>query len=97
MMVCKVEWAMWGNEQTIISCYVLCIGSILGVCSILMEFPHVRWPISIYGIIVSLLVFIVEYPRGMMSKGKSNPRKYQKIPSKIVHSLRVFGRSYFVR
>ena len=92
----KIEWAIWGNEQTIISCFVLCIGSILGVCSIMLEFPHIRWPISIYGLVVSLLVLLLEYPRGTVEKRKTIPRRFQEIPSKIVQSLRVFGRNYFV-
>ena len=60
----KMEWAMWGSEQTLISCIVLCLGSILGVCSIAMEYPHVRWAISVYGLVMSVLIFLLEYPRG---------------------------------
>ena len=93
----RIEWAMWANEQAMISCGVLCVGSILGVCSILLEFPHVRWEISIYGMILSLLILILEYPRGNRDKGNTKPRMNQGWATKVVSSLGVFGRNYFLR
>lgn len=93
----RIEWAMWANEQAVMSCCVLAFGSLIGVSSLLLEKPHVRWHLSVYSLILSLLIFILEYPRGKRAKGHTRKRSYQEYATKIVSKLGVFGKNYFLR
>lgn len=97
LIMAKIEWAMWANEQALISCFILTIGSMLGLCSLLEEFPHVRWQISIYSLIISALIFLVEYPRGNRIKGTNRLRPFQRCTSQVSSYLGGMGSNYFVR
>ena len=66
----QIEWAMWANEQAIASCLVMFTGGVLGVSSLLLQFPHVRWWVSVYAVFVSPLILCVEYARSKPLKGR---------------------------
>lgn len=95
----RIEWAMWANEQAVISCGVLFLGGTLAVSSnaLASSNVHTYWEIGIYAMCVSFIIFIFEYPRGKRQKGNTLQRSGQYIPTKIVSSLSVFGRNYFIR
>ncbi|KAH9495655.1 hypothetical protein Btru_015557 [Bulinus truncatus] len=66
----KIEWAMWANEQAIISCYVTLLGGILAVAG---QFN--LWGIGVYAVVKGILTFLLEYPRGKRQQGTSHPRR----------------------
>jgi len=90
----KIEWAMWANEQAVASCFIILLGGILAVAE---GAKHVRWQIGAYGIVMSLLILFIEWPRSKRVKGNTLQRTYQWIPAKMVACFGVVGRNYFVR
>ncbi|XP_061162886.1 cytochrome b-245 light chain-like [Saccostrea echinata] len=88
----QIEWAMWANEQAIISSSVILFGGIIGIAGFFQA-----WEIGIYAVIASILVFVVEYPRGKRVKGRTVERKFQKPFTRLVNCSGLLGRNYFVR
>lgn len=88
----EIEWAMWANEQAVLSSFVVILGGILSWIGMFK-----RWQISIYAVIVGVLIFIIEYPRGKRQNGRTKERICQRFLTPIVRSLGFFGRNYFVR
>jgi hypothetical protein len=87
-----IEWAMWANEHVLITGYCLAIFSIL---SIILQFT--LWPMAIYGLIISLVIIFIEYPRSGRIVKKSKARLFQEYPSAIISKLGPFTRNYFFR
>eukprot|EP00105_Crassostrea_gigas_P005025 XP_011418458.1 PREDICTED: cytochrome b-245 light chain-like [Crassostrea gigas] len=67
----QIEWSMWANEQAIISSSVVLFGGIIGITGFFRA-----WEIGIYAVVVAVLVFVIEYPRGKRAKGRTTERKY---------------------
>ncbi|XP_047137648.1 cytochrome b-245 light chain [Hydra vulgaris] len=93
----KIEWAMWANEQGVISCYVLFLGGVLGVSSHALPILHKRWQIAAYSMALAFFVLLIEYPRSKRKSGRTIERSFQFIFTKFVSMLGVFGRNYFIR
>lgn len=87
-----IEWAMWANEHVLITGYCLAIFSIL---TIILQFA--LWQIGIYGLIISLFIILIEYPRSGRIVKKSKPRALQQYPSILVSKLGPLTRNYFIR
>jgi hypothetical protein len=87
-----IEWAMWANEHVLLTGYVLAIFSIL---TIVLRFA--LWQIAIYGLFISLVIILIEYPRSGRIVKKSKARKFQEYPSALVSKLGPFTRNYFIR
>lgn len=87
-----IEWAMWANEHVLFTGYTLAIFSIL---TIIYQFP--LWQIAVYGLILSIVIILLEYPRSGRIVKKSRPRAFQKFPSILVSKLGLIGRNYFIR
>ncbi|KAK7114392.1 cytochrome b-245 light chain-like [Littorina saxatilis] len=88
----KIEWSMWANEQALVSSAVALLGGILAVAG---QFKY--WQLGAYAIAVSLLVAILEYPRGKRQKGHTVERKFQFCFTAVVRQGRLLTRNYFVR
>ncbi|XP_065676632.1 cytochrome b-245 light chain-like isoform X2 [Hydra vulgaris] len=93
----KIEWAMWANEQGVISCYVLFLGGVLGVSSHALPFMHKRWQIAAYSMALAFFILLIEYPRSKRKSGRTIERSFQFVLTKFVSMLGVFGRNYFIR
>lgn len=87
-----IEWAMWANEHVLLTGYVLGIFSILTII-----FRFSLWQIGIYGLILSVFIIIIEYPRSGRIVKKSKPRPLQKYPSFLLTKLGPLTRNYFIR
>jgi hypothetical protein len=87
-----IEWAMWANEHVLLTGYVLAIFSILTII-----FRFALWYIAIYGLFISLVIILIEYPRSGRIVKKSKARKFQEYPSALVSKLGPFTRNYFIR
>ena len=87
-----IEWAMWANEHVLFTGYTLAIFSIL---TIVYRFP--LWQIAVYGLVLSILIILLEYPRSGRIVKKSRPRTLQKYPTILVSKLGPIGRNYFIR
>jgi len=88
----RIEWAMWANEQGVASAVILLVGGIIAVSGKLF-----LWPIGAYAIVMSMLIFIIEYPRGKRSKGRTIQRSGQITFAKLVSCFGPLGRNYYVR
>lgn len=87
-----IEWAMWANEHVLITGYCLAAFSIL---TIALQFA--LWQIGIYGLIISLFIILIEYPRSGRIVKKSKARPFQQYPSFLVSKLGALTRNYFIR
>ncbi|XP_076470324.1 cytochrome b-245 light chain-like isoform X2 [Babylonia areolata] len=65
----KTEWSMWANEQALVSSAVALLGGLLAVAG---QFKN--WQFGVYAIVISLLVAVLEYPRGKRQKGRTVER-----------------------
>jgi len=83
---------MWANEHVLITGYCLAIFSIL---TIILRFP--LWEIAIYGLVISLIIILIEYPRSGRIVKKSKARRFQEYPSVLISKLGPFTRNYFIR
>lgn len=83
---------MWANEHVLFTGYTMAIFSIL---TIIYRFP--LWQIGVYGLILSILIILLEYPRSGRVAKKSRPRLLQRFPSILVSKLGPIGRNYFIR
>jgi hypothetical protein len=90
--VSTIEWAMWANEHVLITGYVLAIFSIL---TIALQFA--LWYIAIYGLVISLIIILIEYPRSGRIVKKSKARKFQEYPAALISKFGPFTRNYFIR
>ncbi|XP_060583635.1 cytochrome b-245 light chain-like [Ruditapes philippinarum] len=88
----QIEWAMWANEQALTSCSVLFVGSVVGIAGMFN-----RWQFGIYGLIASLLIVVLEWPRGRRRKGNTILRRFQRPFTLLVDKLGIAGRNYFIR
>lgn len=88
----QIEWSMWANEQAIISSSVVLFGGIIGITGFFRA-----WEIGIYAVVVAVLVFVIEYPRGKRAKGRTTERKFQHPFTRFVNRIGFLGRNYFVR
>lgn len=88
----QIEWAMWANEQALTSCSVLLLGSVVGIAGMFS-----RWEIGIFGLIASLLILAIEWPRSKRKKGNTVIRRFQRPFTLVVDKLGIMGRNYFVR
>ncbi|XP_063416856.1 cytochrome b-245 light chain-like [Mytilus trossulus] len=88
----QIEWAMWANEQAIVSSSIIILGGILGVAGFFKG-----WEIGIYAIVAGVLVFVLEYPRGKRLKGRTQERMFQKYFTKLLSCCGPVSRNYFVR
>jgi hypothetical protein len=87
-----IEWAMWANEHVLLTGYVLAIFSILSVA---VQFA--LWYLAAYGLFISLVIILIEYPRSGRIVKKSKARKFQEYPSVLVSKLGPLTRNYFFR
>ena len=91
-----IQWAMWGNESSLLGASSLVAGGIIAIVGGLVE-SFLYWlPVGIYGLLLGLLITIVEYPRGKKSKGKSVPRDHQGGLTTIVNKI-AFVKNYYAR
>ncbi|XP_064599018.1 cytochrome b-245 light chain-like [Liolophura sinensis] len=88
----QIEWAMWANEQAIVSSVVTILGGIIAIAG---QFN--RWQIGIYAISVGFLVFLLEYPRGKRQKGNTIERMYQQYMTRVIRCGGPVTRNYYVR
>lgn len=88
----KTEWSVWANEQAVVSSAVALLGGILAVAG---QFKY--WEFGAYAIAASVLVFILEYPRGKRQKGRTVQRKFQHCLTLVVRCGGLLTRNYFVR
>eukprot|EP01134_Creolimax_fragrantissima_P008137 CFRG8137T1 len=86
------EWALWANFMALGSAAMLALGSII---VIIVPFPN-HWT-GMYGLIVSPIIYIFEWPRGKMKRGRTLPRRYQDKLSFVVSNMGFFGSSYYFR
>jgi len=87
------EWAMWANEQGVISSVVLIMGGILGTAA---QFR--KWYFAVYTLVLGFLVLVIEYPRGKREKGKKTVERWHQTPfTKFVKCFGVLGRNYWFR
>ncbi|CAH3041140.1 unnamed protein product [Pocillopora meandrina] len=87
------EWAMWGNEQGVITSVVLLMGGILGTAA---QFN--KWYFGLYSLILGFLVLLIEYPRGKRDKGKKTLERWMQKPfTQFVQFFGIFGRNYWFR
>jgi len=93
----KIEWAMWANEQAIISTGILFLGGILATLSLTEGFTHTKWQIGAYAMAFAVIMFIIEHPRSKRITGRTNQRSGQYCTSRIVMTLGFLGSNYFVR
>ena len=83
---------MWANEHVLITGYCLAIFSTL---TIVLQFA--LWQIAIYGLIISLVIILVEYPRSGRIVKKSKARPLQQYPSVLLTKLGPLTGNYFIR
>ncbi|WAR12828.1 CY24A-like protein [Mya arenaria] len=88
----QIEWAMWANEQAITTSCVLFLGGVVGIAGM---FKY--WQFGIYGVFISLVIAILEWPRSKRKKGNTTERRYQRPFTVIVNKFGVAGKNYFVR
>ncbi|EDO36606.1 predicted protein [Nematostella vectensis] len=87
------EWAMWANEQGVITSFVLALGGTLGVAGMFKKYEF-----GAYSIALGVLVFLIEYPRGKRKQGKkTQERSYQRCLTRLVSGLGIVGRNYYIR
>jgi len=87
------EWAMWANEQGVITSVVLLLGGILGTAA---QFK--KWHFALYTLVLGLLVLLIEYPRGKREKGKKTLERWNQKPfTQFVKLFGVLGRNYWFR
>ncbi|XP_076355773.1 cytochrome b-245 light chain-like isoform X4 [Tachypleus tridentatus] len=65
----QMEWAVWANEQTLASSYILIIGASVGLSGIFD-----KWGIAVFGLITGFGVLFIEFPRGMNKKEQTKKR-----------------------
>ena len=87
-----IEWAMWANEHVLFTGYTMAIFSIL---TIIYQFP--LWQIAVYGLILSVVIILFEYPRSGRVVKKSRSRPLQQYPSVLISKMGPVGRNYFIR
>jgi len=91
-----IQWAMWGNESTLLGASSLVAGGIIAIVGGLVE-SFLYWlPVGIYGLVLGILITLVEYPRGKKSKGKSVPREHQGGLTTMVDKI-AFIKNYYAR
>lgn len=83
---------MWANEQALTSGLVLLLGSVVGIAGLFN-----RWQLGIYGLIASLLIIVMEWPRSKRKKGSTMERQFQRPFTVLVDKMGLVGRNYFVR
>ncbi|XP_025114894.1 cytochrome b-245 light chain-like [Pomacea canaliculata] len=88
----KIEWAMWANEQALVSSVVVFLGGVLAVAG---QFKY--WQFGAYAIAASAFVAILEYPRGKRQTGRTVQRKFQYCFTVVVRTGGLITRNYFVR
>ncbi|XP_045192707.2 cytochrome b-245 light chain-like [Mercenaria mercenaria] len=88
----QIEWAMWANEQALTSCSVLLLGSAVDIAGMFN-----RWQFGIYGLIASLFILVIEWPRSKRKKGSTVLRRFQRPFTLAVDKLGLLGRNYFIR
>lgn len=88
----QIEWAMWANEQAVTSGLVLLLGSVIAVAGMFN-----RWQLGIYGLIASLFILLIEWPRSKRKKGSTMERQFQRPFTILVDKMGLVGRNYFVR
>lgn len=82
---------MWANEHAFVSGIVMLMGGITGV------FGFDGAAFAYYTIVVSVLILILEYPRGMRRKGSTVERRFQSILHPVLLALSPVTTNYFVR
>ncbi|KAK2166797.1 hypothetical protein LSH36_35g06057 [Paralvinella palmiformis] len=88
----RIEWAMWANEQAVVSGVCLLMGSIIGVAG-----AFKNWEFSAFAIIVSVFVLVLEWPRGKRQKGKTLERKFQIHLAKLLNMMVPVSSNYYAR
>ncbi|XP_071477481.1 cytochrome b-245 light chain-like [Diadema antillarum] len=87
----KNEWAMWANEHSFVSAVVMLMGGITGAFGFDGAF------FAYYTIAASVLILIIEYPRGMRKKGSTVERRWQSVLHPFLLKLSPLTTNYFVR
>ena len=87
-----IEWAMWANEHVLFTGYTLAIFSII---TLIYQFS--LWQIGIYGLLLSIFLIVLEYPRSGRLVKKSRSRPLQNYPSVLLIKMGPFARNYFIR
>lgn len=88
----QIEWAMWANEQAIVTSFITVSGGIIGITGFFKG-----WEFGIYGVVAGLLILLFEYPRGMRKKGTTMERKFQRPIARLLSCCGPVTRNYFVR
>ncbi|XP_022246817.1 cytochrome b-245 light chain-like isoform X2 [Limulus polyphemus] len=88
----QMEWAVWANEQTLASSYILIIGASVGLCGIFD-----KWGIAVFGLITGIGVLFIEFPRGLNKKGQTKKRRLQECIVLYVSATGPLARNYYVR
>ncbi|CAM9224837.1 unnamed protein product, partial [Lampetra fluviatilis] len=92
-MASRVEWALWANEQALMSGGMLVIGGLVAVveeCEL--------WGLSAVGLCLGSLVSLIEYPRG--AKGRAVTFylcRAQELLERLVDALGMVTTSYYSR
>ncbi|KNC81338.1 hypothetical protein SARC_06336 [Sphaeroforma arctica JP610] len=86
------EWSLWANFMALSSCAMLVLG---GIIVLSMSFPNF-WT-GIYGLAVSPFIYVYEWPRGKMKRGRTFPRRFQGKISNMVSNMGFFGSNYYFR
>ena len=71
------------------------IGAVIGIIGGVLENFLFWYEIGVYGLIFSILITIVEYPRGKKIKGRSQARFAQEFVSVLVDKLPVTKNYYY--
>lgn len=88
----EIEWAMWANEQALLSAICMFMGGIIGVASFFNN-----WQFAAATIVTSVLVFLLEYPRSKRKKGNTIERQFQHILVPGMDKCGFLTKNYFVR
>ncbi|XP_035679500.1 cytochrome b-245 light chain-like [Branchiostoma floridae] len=87
----QIEWAMWANEQAIISAWVMLTGGIIGLTG------FNRWEIAAYSVAAGIFIILLEYPRGKRKKGHTIERRYQQYLTRVIHACGTITSNYYIR
>jgi len=74
-----VQWAMLANEATFQGSIVLLTGGIVSTIGGNMHNYQFWLGIGVYAIIFSVIIFVLEYPRGKKKKGNTLTRRYHEL------------------
>ncbi|XP_065827874.1 cytochrome b-245 light chain-like [Oscarella lobularis] len=87
----RIEWSIWANVQAVFSTSAILMGGIIGC----FGFPN-TWA-AYYAIALSVVLFLLEYPRGKRRKGSTPTRIFQRYFEAVYKPLGPLYSIYFIR